>query len=174
MMPVERCQYNNRDGFRWGKTGFCYTGQGARAKAERQGAAIRAGGYEEPLKDSDFVAPKDVRDNAVKGLELRDEFGRGGLTSQQAGQAGIGSGVVRATNIKNREQLSERTIKQMVRFFTRNERYKDAAGSDARGYFGNDDNPSSGYVSWLLWGGDAGFEWAKALLARIERADRED
>lgn len=173
-MPVERCQTMGRQGFRWGKSGFCYTGAGARQKAERQGVAVRLGGYEEPLTDSDFRPPAKVRDNAEKGLKLRKEFKRGGLSSQEAGDQGIGSGVVRATNLKNNEKMSKRSIEMMVRFFDRSERYKDAAGSDARGYFGNDDNPSAGYVAWLLWGGDEGREWAQALLARIEREDRED
>ena len=172
-MPVERCQSMGRDGFRWGQRGFCYTGEGAREKAERQGVAIRVGGYTEPLTDRDFVPPAKVRENARKGLELREEFGRGGLSSQEAGREGVGSGVVRATNIANGEQLSPDTIRRMVRFFTRNERYKDAAGSDSRGYFGNYDNPSAGFIAWLLWGGDEGREFAEALLARMEREERE-
>lgn len=172
-MPVQRCQSMGRDGFKWGESGFCYTGDGARKKAERQGIAIKAGGYEEPLKDSDFIPPAAVRKNAEDGLELRKEFKRGGLSSQQAGEAGVGSGVVRATNLKNGERLSENTIKRMVRYFDRHDSDKDAAGSDSRGYWGNYENPSAGFIAWLLWGGDEGRVWANSLLARIEKAERE-
>jgi len=44
-MPVQRCQKNGRRGYKWGQSGKCYVGQGAKAKAERQGRAIRASGY---------------------------------------------------------------------------------------------------------------------------------
>ena len=41
-MPVQRCQKNNKPGYKFGKTGTCYTGPSAKAKAERQGRAIKA------------------------------------------------------------------------------------------------------------------------------------
>lgn len=44
-MPVQRCQKNGRRGYKWGKSGTCYVGRGAKDKAERQGRAIRASGY---------------------------------------------------------------------------------------------------------------------------------
>lgn len=44
-MPVQRCTRNNRRGFRWGASGKCYTGPGARGKAAKQGRAILAAGY---------------------------------------------------------------------------------------------------------------------------------
>lgn len=42
-MPVMRCQKNGRSGYKWGSQGFCYVGQGAKAKAQRQGRAVEAG-----------------------------------------------------------------------------------------------------------------------------------
>ncbi len=30
--------------------------------------------------------------------------------------------------------------------------------------FGDDKNPSPGYVAWLLWGGDAGYAWVKGIM----------
>lgn len=44
-MPVQRCQKNGRRGYKFGSQGTCYVGRGAKAKAERQGRAIRASGY---------------------------------------------------------------------------------------------------------------------------------
>lgn len=49
-MPVQRCQKDGRPGFRWGKSGKCYTytpgdarsKTAARLKAELQGKAIKA------------------------------------------------------------------------------------------------------------------------------------
>lgn len=53
-MPVGPCQENGKPGYRWGDSGKCYvytpgdeSSKGrARAAAERQGRAARAGGYE--------------------------------------------------------------------------------------------------------------------------------
>ncbi len=44
-MPVQRCQKNGRKGWKFGSSGTCYVGQGAKSKAKRQGRAIRASGY---------------------------------------------------------------------------------------------------------------------------------
>ena len=41
-MPVQSCQLNNRPGFKFGPTGTCYVGRGARKRAARQGRAIEA------------------------------------------------------------------------------------------------------------------------------------
>jgi hypothetical protein len=40
-MPVEKCTINGKSGWRWGKSGKCYTGPGAKAKAAKQGRAIK-------------------------------------------------------------------------------------------------------------------------------------
>lgn len=40
---------------------------------------------------------------------------------------------------------------------------------DKRGKnFGNDEDPSAGYIAWLLWGGDAGKAWAEKQKAALE------
>ncbi len=41
-MPIQDCQLDGRKGKRWGKSGKCYTGPGARRKALRQARAIKA------------------------------------------------------------------------------------------------------------------------------------
>ena len=46
-MPVQRCTKNGESGWKWGESGKCYIGSGAKAKAARQGAAIKATGYQE-------------------------------------------------------------------------------------------------------------------------------
>ena len=33
--------------------------------------------------------------------------------------------------------------------------------------WGNEENPSPGYVAWLLWGGEPGREWAEKTKARL-------
>lgn len=36
------CQKNGKPGFKYGKSGTCYTGPGAKEKATKQGQAIKA------------------------------------------------------------------------------------------------------------------------------------
>jgi hypothetical protein len=161
-MPVERCTKDGRRGYRWGKTGTCHVGTYARERAERDG---------DKYAGIDLVPPRSVRANDRKGLELRERFGRGGLTSREAGEEGIRSGVVRASTIERGLRLSPETIRAMVRFFARHARNADAKGSESRGFWGRDSNPSAGWVSHLLWGGDAGRRWAEARLKEIEAVE---
>lgn len=39
-MPVQKCQYKGKQGFKFGETGKCFTGKQGRAKATKQGKAI--------------------------------------------------------------------------------------------------------------------------------------
>jgi hypothetical protein len=108
----------------------------------------------EPPDAISFVPPKIVADNAAKGLAFRRQFGRGGTEI----------GVARAEELVARKKLTPHTIKRMVSFFARHEVDKRARN------FGNEQNPSAGYVAWLLWGGDQGRAWALELKARIGNA----
>jgi len=105
-----------------------------------------------------FVPPQSVRNNARRGLELRRKHGRGGITNAEASKQGIGSGVQRASDLANGEALSYRTVKRMKNFFSRHSAFKRY----------HDDKTSAAYVSWLLWGGDAGRRWAEAIVRRVE------
>ena len=102
-----------------------------------------------------FKPTKAMADEAAKGLAYRREFGRGGTEV----------GVARARDIKNRVNLSPRTVKRMKAFFDRHQ--VDRQGKD----WGNPNNPSAGYVAHLLWGGDAGYSWARARVRQINAAD---
>ena len=105
--------------------------------------------------DIDFRPTREVADLATKGLELRREHGRGGTEV----------GVARARDLKHRKNLSPETIARMVSYFARHEVDKEASD------FGNDDDPSAGYVAWLLWGGDAGREWSERIKEQMEERD---
>ena len=48
----------------------------------------------------------------------------------------------------------------MYSFFSRHE--VDKKGKD----WGNQSNPSNGYIMWLAWGGDAGFSWSRKIVNR--------
>jgi len=114
------------------------------------------------LQDIDTKPTGGMVEEAIKGLEWRREYGRGG--TQVA--------VARATNIKNGDNLSLDTISRMNSFFARHEVDKQAEGF----YPGEEGYPSAGRIAWALWGGDAGQSWAKKKVKEIEgvRADLSD
>jgi len=41
-MPVKKCKSGGKSGRKYGSSGKCYTGKGAKKKAGRQGKAIKA------------------------------------------------------------------------------------------------------------------------------------
>ncbi len=88
-----------------------------------------------------------MKTEAQRGLDWRREFGRGGTEV----------GIARARDIVNDRELSDDTIKRMYSFFSRHEVDKQAEGFRP----GEDGYPSNGRIAWALWGGDAGFSWAK-------------
>ena len=143
---------------------------GKKASASRVAARYLAAA-EGKYKDIDFQPPKAVADEAEKGLKLREKASpsnRGGLTSQEAGKQGIGSGVQRAVNLKNRDNVTPETIGKMLGFFARHEKNKGIPPE-------HKDEPwnAKGYVAWLLWGGDAGRAWAKKVKDQMDKADAE-
>ena len=99
-----------------------------------------------------------MRAAARRGLELRKKHGKGGLTTQEAGKQGIGSGVARATSLANGEAVSYETIKRMAAFFSRHEKNTRGPEGDA------------GRTAWLLWGGDSGRAWASRIIKMVESA----
>jgi hypothetical protein len=102
------------------------------------------------------VPPQGVRDNAQRGLDLRSEFGRGGTAV----------GIARARDLARGASISYDTIKRMNSFFARHE--VDKKGEN----WGNRSNPSNGYIAWLLWGGDAGWSWAKKVIRSQEAQEK--
>jgi hypothetical protein len=100
-----------------------------------------------------FVPPQQVRANAKRGLELRKKHNRGGTEV----------GVARARDLSNGAALSLDTIKRMNSYFARHEVDKKGEG------WGVD---SAGYIAWLLWGGDAGWSWAKGILKQQENKEK--
>ncbi len=117
----------------------------------------------------DFKPPMSVADAAAKGLEYRrraSPSNKGGLTPAEAAKHGLGSGVQRAINLKNRDRVSPEVIRQMVSFFSRHE--KNATIEPE-----NKETPwnDRGYVAWLLWGGDPGRSWANKVMNQMRAAD---
>ena len=111
------------------------------------------------------VAPKWMRENAKKGLEYRKEAKtKGGFSTQEAAEHGVGSGVQRAVNIKNGDNLSLETLKDIRNFFNR---FRSKISKMKR------NKEERMYQSFLLWGGDnngrtAG-DWAESELEKHSR-----
>jgi hypothetical protein len=97
------------------------------------------------FREVDTRPTEEMARQARRGLEERDEYGRGGTDV----------GVARARDIANRENLSEETINRMVSFFARHEdNYRpDEEESDG--------GPTAGTIAYRLWGGPPGKTWAE-------------
>lgn len=119
----------------------------------------------------DFYPTMAMRREAAKGLALRKEFGRGGLSTAEAGRQGIRSGVARAVDIVQGDRLAPDTWRSMRLFFLRHKKDALAKGSRSRGFWGDDYNPSAGWVAHLLWGGSSGRKRAEKIVAQMVAAD---
>lgn len=137
-----------------------------RAQAEAQLAALNIAEAEDDEDDEDedraeSYSPNDgMVEEARRGLEWREEFGRGGTEI----------GVARARDIVNRRSLSLDTVNRMRSYFARHEIDKKGRGwsPDEDGY------PSAGRIAWALWGGDAGRSWAEAIARQEREAGLDD
>ena len=112
----------------------------------------------ETINKAKSFAPTDaMRNNARRGLALREKYNRGGLDASQAKSEGVGSGVVRARDIIN-GNLSLDTVKRMYAFFSRHEKNYNPKKKMPDG------GPTAGTIAWLLWGGSAGLAFARRVL----------
>ena len=124
-----------------------YDGQGIEEKARYRGVDVN-------LRPTDGM-----KSEAQRGLDWRSEFGRGGTAV----------GIARARDIVNGKDLSPSTVRRMFSFFSRHEVDKRAEGFRP----GENGFPSNGRIAWALWGGDAGFAWAKKKRAQLDNIDDE-
>lgn len=105
-----------------------------------------------PMTDIDLKPTQEMAANAARGLELREKHGRGGTEV----------GVARARDLKNRANLSPETVRRMDSFFARHAVDKEGEG------WGKD---SAGWIAFLLWGGEAGKDWAARKAKELDRAE---
>ena len=108
--------------------------------------------------ESDIVPPVAVARAAAKGLKLREQFKRGGTSV----------GLRRARQLVDRAAVSPRDITAISSYFKRHRVDQDSTSHA----WGDAENPSAGYIAWLLWGGDAGEKWADAKKAKQQKATR--
>jgi hypothetical protein len=96
-----------------------------------------------------------VARNAALGLELRERFGRGGTDV----------GRRRAEGLRDRRPLAAPDIKAIYSYFARHEVDRRARR------WGDLQDPSPGYVAWLLWGGDEGRAWIGRLREKLRKIE---
>jgi ATP-dependent protease ClpP protease subunit len=108
----------------------------------------------------DFSPPEGVRKAAAKGLEMREEYGRGGTEV----------GVARARDLKNGKNVSPDTAKRMKSYFARHEVDKQAEGFSP----GEEGYPSAGKIAWMLWGSDEGKAFANKIVDQMDAADKKN
>jgi hypothetical protein len=106
-----------------------------------------------------LIPPEEVAAAAKRGLELRDKFHRGGTSV----------GVHRAQELAERRPLSLRDVMAMTDYFARH----DVDKASRRHEWGDETDPSAGYIASLLWGGEAGRHWADSLKARLNKTAAE-
>jgi hypothetical protein len=102
--------------------------------------------------EESFKPTEGMIEEALKGLEWRREYNRGGTEV----------GVARARDISNGKNLSLDTVKRMRSYFARHEVDKNGEGFKP----GEEGFPSAGRIAWALWGGDAGKTWANSIVER--------
>lgn len=104
-----------------------------------------------------YRPPEPVRAAARRGLELR-------ASQPESNRGGTAVGIARARDLANGRLISISTLRRMVSYFARHAVDKEGEG------WGKD---SKGYQAWLLWGGDAGRDWAERMLRRHEQKENE-
>ena len=106
-----------------------------------------------------FKPPQSAINNAKRGLKLRQEWGRGGLSPAEAKAQGIDSGVTRARKISS-GTVSEHDVRRMSAFNRHRQNYRPEKKMP-------DGGPTAGTIAWLLWGGTSGVNWAKKKSAAM-------
>lgn len=102
-----------------------------------------------------FEIPKGVQKAAKKGLELRQQYRRGGTEV----------GEETARKLSQGKSLSADEIRHIAEYFPRHQEDNlEQDGSDGKA-------PSNGYIAWMLWGGDEGRQWSESLRERLKKTE---
>ncbi len=95
--------------------------------------------------------PQAVSNNAKKGIELNEK-----VNNRCATQVGK----IRATQLRDKKNISLQTLKRMYSYLSRAQEYYDEGNKEA-----------CGTISYLLWGGKAGLRWSGSKLKELGEID---
>ena len=99
-----------------------------------------------------YTIPAGVQSEAKKALAWRKEEKRGGTPV----------GINTARTLSKGGQIGIEKIRHIAKYFPRHE-----VDKKGKGWKPSEDNfPSNGRIAWALWGGDAAWRWAKAIVER--------
>jgi len=107
--------------------------------------------------DIDFTPPQGVKEAAKRGLEVR-------ATKPASQRGGTPVGIARARDLSGGKEISPDTARRMKAFFDRHEVDKEGSTWSEKG---------KGWQAWQLWGGDAGYAWAKKLVKQMNSRDEQ-
>jgi hypothetical protein len=99
-----------------------------------------------------YTIPDGVKSEAKKALEWRKEEKRGGTPV----------GLNTARTLAKGGQIGIEKLRHIAKYFPRHEVDKKGKGWEP----GEDNFPSNGRIAWALWGGDAAWRWARAIVER--------
>jgi hypothetical protein len=99
-----------------------------------------------------YTIPRGVQAEAKKAIEWRREHKRGGTPV----------GMNTARTLAEGGQIGIEKVRHIAKYFPRHEIDKKAEGWKP----GDKNFPSRGRIAWALWGGDAGWRWAQAIVER--------
>ncbi len=97
-----------------------------------------------------YTIPKGAQAEAKKALEWHKEFNRGGTPV----------GMNTARTLAKGGQIGIEKVRHIAKYFPRHEVDKKAKGYER----GEQGFPSRGRIAWALWGGDAAWKWAQAIV----------
>ena len=98
----------------------------------------------------DFTIPQEVKNNCQDGMDIYEEFGRGGTSVSLA----------MARHVIKNERISIKKIRKMSKFFGANGGRiipKDIEGKE--------------FISWQLYGGTSGREWSSKIVDEMNVSD---
>lgn len=102
-----------------------------------------------------YTIPGGVQREAKKALDWRKEHKRGGTPV----------GMNTARTLAKGGQIGIQKVRHIAKYFPRHEVDKKGKGWDP----GEDGYPSNGKIAWALWGGDAAWRWAGAIVEREDK-----
>ena len=149
-MPSIQCDNGK---WKWGVNGSCI--YDSKKESDDANSDYRA------ISDIDFTPTQGMIDEAKKGKEWREEFGRGGT------EVGL-----KTANMIISNSLTADRVTRMYSYLQRHEVDKQGEGfsPDEDGF------PSAGRIAWALWGGDPAVKFSERkrneIIAEEEKDER--
>ena len=107
-----------------------------------------------PVGDAEsFTPPATVQRAAQRALRVRRQS-----VPSERGMTAVG--LARARDLANGRPISESSVRRMLSYLQRHEVDKKGATWDEQG---------KGWQAWHGWGGDAGFRWARRIVAQLDK-----